>query len=559
MEFLGTYKAGATVKYRGNFHNDTGTVENPTAPEAQREDPAGTFTALTAPAIINAKTGHYGGSVDTTGFASGQHFIRMAGTVATAKTVATEFCFQIVAYDPGTTGAGGLPVVGSGANNFKSDASANVTFANTSIATAVNLTNAPTNGDLTATMKTSVTTAATAATPSVTVSDKTGFSLLTAGILAIWHQLTSAIATAGSIGLGLARFVEYGFYQNGAVWIDTVGGTAGAEPGVNGTNRHPVNNIAEANTLAAALNLNRFILAPGSSVTFAAAQSTQEFIAHGATIALGGQNISNSIFTGAIVSGIGTGILPVFEDCSFLNITLPAYARARRCIFSGVITLGAASVYTWRDCVTAVTGASPPVIDFGALIGATTVNLRNYSGHVEIQNMGQVAGADAFFMEGIGDLTVNANCINNQAVTIRGIIGLTNNGSVTLDQDQRMTNNQIASYILLTPANKLATDASGYVTEVNVDGIKRNIGHNDFMFFMVDSADHVTGKTGLTITAARNIDNTGFSACANAVSEIAFGWYVINLAASDLNGTMIAFRFTGTGADARNIFIKTNL
>lgn len=70
----------------------------------------------------------------------------------------------------------------------------------TTATTATNLTNAPTNGDLTATMKTSVTTAATAATPSVTVSDKTGFSLSTAGILAIWHQLTSAIVTASTIG-----------------------------------------------------------------------------------------------------------------------------------------------------------------------------------------------------------------------------------------------------------------------------------------------------------------------------------------------------------------------
>jgi len=100
MIFLGFYKAGATVKYRSNFHNDTGTIENPTSPAAEREDPAGTFTVLTAPAIVNAKVGHYGGSIDTTGFASGQHFIRMQGTVATAKTVATEFCFQIVAFDP---------------------------------------------------------------------------------------------------------------------------------------------------------------------------------------------------------------------------------------------------------------------------------------------------------------------------------------------------------------------------------------------------------------------------------------------------------------------------
>ncbi|MDH3267856.1 MAG: hypothetical protein OEM46_03275, partial [Ignavibacteria bacterium] len=97
-------------------------------------------------------------------------------------------------------GAGGVPIIGTGTNNFKSDGSANVTFANTSIATVANLTNAPTNGDLTATMKTSVTTAATAATPAVTVSDKTGFSLSTAGILAIWNQLTSALTTASTIG-----------------------------------------------------------------------------------------------------------------------------------------------------------------------------------------------------------------------------------------------------------------------------------------------------------------------------------------------------------------------
>jgi hypothetical protein len=38
-------------------------------------------------------------------------------------------------------GAAGIPVVGTGTNNFKSDASANVTFANTSIATVTTVTN----------------------------------------------------------------------------------------------------------------------------------------------------------------------------------------------------------------------------------------------------------------------------------------------------------------------------------------------------------------------------------------------------------------------------------
>ena len=96
------------------------------------------------------------------------------------------------------------------------------------ITTVTNLTNAPTAGDLTATMKTSVTTAATAATPTaaavtgavgsvtgavgsvtagVTVAtnnDKTGYGLSSAAVQAIWDALTSALTAAGSIGKKLA-------------------------------------------------------------------------------------------------------------------------------------------------------------------------------------------------------------------------------------------------------------------------------------------------------------------------------------------------------------------
>jgi hypothetical protein len=75
------------------------------------------------------------------------------------------------------------------------------------ITTTTNLTNAPTVGDLTATMKASVTTAASASTPSVTVSDKTGFSLSSAGIQAIWDALTSVLTTVGSIGKKLVDSV----------------------------------------------------------------------------------------------------------------------------------------------------------------------------------------------------------------------------------------------------------------------------------------------------------------------------------------------------------------
>jgi len=71
------------------------------------------------------------------------------------------------------------------------------------ITTVTNLTNAATAGDFNATQKTSLNNA----TPAVTVSDKTEFSLSTAGVKAIWDQLTSATTAIGSMGKKLADWV----------------------------------------------------------------------------------------------------------------------------------------------------------------------------------------------------------------------------------------------------------------------------------------------------------------------------------------------------------------
>ncbi len=71
------------------------------------------------------------------------------------------------------------------------------------VTTTTNLTNAPGAGDFTATMKTSL----SAATPAVTVSDKTGFSLSAAGVQAVWDALTSVLTTVGSVGKRIADFL----------------------------------------------------------------------------------------------------------------------------------------------------------------------------------------------------------------------------------------------------------------------------------------------------------------------------------------------------------------
>jgi hypothetical protein len=47
-----------------------------------------------------------------------------------------------------------------------------------------------------------------AATPAVTVSDKTGFSLSTAGVQAVWDALTSVLTTVGSVGKRIADYLD---------------------------------------------------------------------------------------------------------------------------------------------------------------------------------------------------------------------------------------------------------------------------------------------------------------------------------------------------------------
>ena len=74
---------------------------------------------------------------------------------------------------------------------------------------------------------------------------------------------------------------------------------------------------------------------------------------------------------------------------------------------------------------------------------------------------------------------------------------------------------------------------------------------------MVDSADHFSPKTGLTVTAERSIEGAAYAACANSPSEVGAGTYTIDLDASDLNGELITFKFTTSGADPTYIEIRT--
>lgn len=91
-------------------------------------------------------------------------------------------------------------------------------------------------------------------------------------------------------------------------------------------------------------------------------------------------------------------------------------------------------------------------------------------------------------------------------------------------------------------------DKTGYSLLAGQLQVKKNQALAGFSFPMYSSTSH-QGITGRTVTAVRVIDAGAVTACTNAVSEIGSGFYKIDFAAADLNGTSICVKFSAVGAD----------
>jgi hypothetical protein len=80
--------------------------------------------------------------------------------------------------------------------------------------------------------------------------------------------------------------------------------------------------------------------------------------------------------------------------------------------------------------------------------------------------------------------------------------------------------------------------------------VKQSSTARALVFLMVDSTDHITGKTGLSPTVTLSKNGAAFASPAGAVTEIANGWYKVAGNATDTNTLgAIALHATGTAAD----------
>lgn len=77
--------------------------------------------------------------------------------------------------------------------------------------------------------------------------------------------------------------------------------------------------------------------------------------------------------------------------------------------------------------------------------------------------------------------------------------------------------------------------------------------------FMTSTTDHLTGKTGLTLTINQSKNGAAFAAITPTVTELASGWYNLALTSghTDTLGDMV-LNITGTGADNTDLLFQVN-
>lgn len=353
-------------------------------------------------------------------------YCKVSGALATR----TECCVLDEAVYDSLFGTAALITSGTGTGQLSVTsgvASANVTQWLGSAAATPTVAGVP-EVDVTHWIGTAAATPTTAGVPEVDVTHWLGTAAATpttAGVpeVDLTHIAGSAVSTTtAQLGVNVVGLSATG-YQDGAVWLDTVNGTAGTTLWTNGVAHLPCNTIANALTVCAALGVKKIRVVNGSSVTFAASMAGYSLIGEQWTLALGGQAIDGATITGADVSGTASGTTTAyFTSCTFIDATLPGFI-AKNCTFTSTVTLAnTATGYFMNDCRGSTSSMTFPRFAYAA---NSEIYVQGWHGTIVIASM---ASGNQLRLSGSGKLLLQAGCTGGTA-RVYGTFELENLGS----------------------------------------------------------------------------------------------------------------------------------
>ena len=209
--------------------------------------------------------------------------------------------------------------------------------------------------------------------------------------------------------------------------------------------------IAAARTIADNLNLKVIHALPGSDFLLSADNwDNFAIIGRAFQVNLAGRSVSGTSFQDCIVTGDDDGsntIQTIYIRCRMGGNSLGLH-RMENCGLAGTVTLVQPNAtIDWIDCHSRVAGTTTPKVDFGTTTAHTNLNVRNYSGGIEVSQMGDT-GTDNMSLEGRGQLIINSDC-SGGTIAIRGAFTVTDNaaGAVTLSDGARYDVGQITSVV----------------------------------------------------------------------------------------------------------------
>jgi hypothetical protein len=257
-------------------------------------------------------------------------------------------------------------------------------------------------------------------------------------------------------------------YADG-VWIDTSGGAAaGTVVGVNGIQSNPVSNIADAITLAAALNIKQFKIAGNVTLPSALVGYQWEATEGGGVLDPNGFDVSGSIFDTVGITGdfSASGAVYGFQT-SILGPCSGLTGIMVRPGLAGTLT-GGAGVLTIAQGSSLVPGFTTPIID---LDGVCSLNLRAYSGGLDLR--GSSAGGQSTSLEFTAGQVVLDASNTAGAIAVRGIVSpITNNAAgATVSIDGAVEGIDIRFLIKLLRNRRETDPNTGIQTIYDDDGV----------------------------------------------------------------------------------------
>ena len=297
-------------------------------------------------------------------------------------------------------------------------------------------------------------------------------------------------------------------YEGGQIWIDTGASNTNTESFVDGTADNPVSTLAAAITISGNTNLTDFHMLNGSSITLVATSSKHSYFGDNWTLALGGVTMVGIHVQGATVSGAmaGTGANQSFDNCQLGAMSIIKDTHMENCRITGTQTLIEAGAVYYNNCHSGASGGTPPTLDFGGALASSDVHFHNYSGGLNIENMGDVV-TDTLHFDGIGHL-IEGTCTAG-AVTIQGIVSLSGITNLTITEVARVAPDQIADFsgrVFNGTSTASSTTTKIFVQSTDTPTTAADDDFNDTLLVAYDTGTRGTAR--MNIRAVDDYDDS---------------------------------------------------